>query len=414
MRKEIKKAPSIRFRGFTDDWEQRKLGDIIDSYSGGTPSVGNTAYYGGNIPFIRSAEIDNESTELFLTEDGLSNSSAKMVSKGDILYALYGATSGEVGIAKLDGAINQAILAILPHEGYDAQFIMQRLKRSKASIISTYLQGGQGNLSGTIVKNLIINTPSYVEQVRMGEYFFDLDNLITLHQRKLDQLKTLKKYFLQNMFPAKGEKVPRIRFKGFTGDWEWHKLSDLSTLNGRIGFRGYTKKDIISKEEGGFLTLSPTNIIESQLILGDKNTYITKEKYEESPEIQIRNGDILFVKTGSTLGKSCLVNGLFEPASINPQIVVIRTDKHFKSFLAVQFTSDLIQEQVVAIKIGGAVPTMTEMQIKNFDIVIPSNTKEAEIIGTIFSRFDKIISLQQQRIEEFQILKKYMLQNMFI
>lgn len=194
------KVPRIRFKGFTGDWEQRKLGDIIDSYSGGTPSVGNTAYYGGNIPFIRSAEIDNESTELFLTEDGLSNSSAKMVSKGDILYALYGATSGEVGIAKLDGAINQAILAILPHEGYDAQFIMQRLKRSKASIISTYLQGGQGNLSGTIVKNLIINTPSYVEQVRIGEYFFDLDNLIALHQRKLNQLLTMKKFMLQNLF----------------------------------------------------------------------------------------------------------------------------------------------------------------------------------------------------------------------
>lgn len=194
------KVPRIRFKGFTGDWEQRKLGDIIDSYSGGTPSVGNTAYYGGNIPFIRSAEIDNESTELFLTEDGLSNSSAKMVSKGDILYALYGATSGEVGIAKLDGAINQAILAILPHEGYDAQFIMQRLKRSKASIISTYLQGGQGNLSGTIVKNLIINTPSYVEQVRIGEYFFDLDNLIALHQCKLNQLLTMKKFMLQNLF----------------------------------------------------------------------------------------------------------------------------------------------------------------------------------------------------------------------
>lgn len=90
-------TPGIRFPGFTGAWEQRKLGDVSESYSGGTPSVGNKSYYGGSIPFIRSAEINSESTELFLTEEGLSNSSARMVSKGDILYALYGATSGEAG-----------------------------------------------------------------------------------------------------------------------------------------------------------------------------------------------------------------------------------------------------------------------------------------------------------------------------
>lgn len=194
------KVPAIRFKGFTGDWEQRKLGDIADSYSGGTPSAGNEAYYGGNIPFIRSAEINSESTELFLTKAGLNHSSAKMVSKGNILYALYGATSGEVGIARVDGAINQAILAILPHEEYNAQFIMQWLKKSKNSIISMYLQGGQGNLSATIVKNLSIHIPAYVEQVRIGEYFADLDNLITLHQRKIDQLQSLKKFMLQNLF----------------------------------------------------------------------------------------------------------------------------------------------------------------------------------------------------------------------
>lgn len=135
--------PEIRFSGFTDDWEQRKLGKVAESYSGGTPSVGNKSYYDGSIPFIRSAEINSESTELFLTEKGLSNSSARMVSKGDILYALYGATSGEVGRSRINGAINQAILTILPHDGYDAEFLMQWLRKSKQSIIDVYLQGGR-------------------------------------------------------------------------------------------------------------------------------------------------------------------------------------------------------------------------------------------------------------------------------
>ena len=186
-------TPGIRFPGFTGAWEQRKLGDVSESYSGGTPSVGNKSYYGGSIPFIRSAEINSESTELFLTEEGLSNSSARMVSKGDILFALYGATSGEAGRSHINGAINQAILAILPHDGYDSEFLMQWLRKSKQSIIDVYLQGGQGNLSGAIVKALEVNFPSLAEQRQIGNYFQSLDHLITLHQRELEKTKTYKK-----------------------------------------------------------------------------------------------------------------------------------------------------------------------------------------------------------------------------
>ncbi len=168
----------------TISWEQRKLGEVSDSYSGGTPTVGVKEYYDGQIPFIRSAEINSRITELFLTEEGLKNSSARLVEPGDILYALYGATSGEVGRARLKGAINQAILAIKPHKGYDSEYISQWLRRSKHRIIETYLQGGQGNLSGAIVKELSVDFPSLKEQQAIGAYFKYLDHLITLHQRK--------------------------------------------------------------------------------------------------------------------------------------------------------------------------------------------------------------------------------------
>ncbi|MCR0615144.1 restriction endonuclease subunit S [[Clostridium] innocuum] len=169
---------------FSIDWEQRKLGDITESYSGGTPTAGKKEYYDGNIPFIRSGEISSDKTELFISEEGLNRSSAKMVKIGDILYALYGATSGEVSISKLKGAINQAILAIQPHQNYDSQFLMQWLRKSKENIIGTYLQGGQGNLSGNIVKELIIDIPTYEEQKEIGAYLKKLDHLITLHQCK--------------------------------------------------------------------------------------------------------------------------------------------------------------------------------------------------------------------------------------
>ena len=178
------KVPEIRFEGFTEAWEQRKLGEITESYSGGTPTAGKKEYYDGNIPFIRSGEISSDKTELFISDEGLNNSSAKMVKTGDILYALYGATSGEVSISKLKGAINQAILAIRPYQNYDSQFLMQWLRKSKETIIGTYLQGGQGNLSGNIVKELLVDVPTSEEQKQIGNYFSNLDSLITLHQRK--------------------------------------------------------------------------------------------------------------------------------------------------------------------------------------------------------------------------------------
>lgn len=194
-------VPEIRFAGFTDAWEQRKLGEITECYSGGTPSVGNKAYYGGTIPFIRSGEINAYSTELFLTEEGLQNSSAKEVKAGDILYALYGATSGEVGLSHINGDINQAILAIKPNSKHNSHFIAHWLRKQKYQIVNTYLQGGQGNLSGNIVKDLVISIPKNEnEQEKIGKFFTTMDNLITIHQRKYEKWQNIKKAFLEKMF----------------------------------------------------------------------------------------------------------------------------------------------------------------------------------------------------------------------
>ena len=191
--------PELRFPGFTDAWEQRKLGEVVKSYSGGTPTASNKEYYGGDIPFIRSAEINSDTTELYITQKGLDNSSAKIVEKGTILYAMYGATSGEVGISKINGAINQAILAMIPLD-YDGKIIAQYLRKNKESIIGKYLQGGQGNLSANIILELPIQLPGLEESNQIAYFLESVDNIITLHQRKLDHLKLQKKALLQQMF----------------------------------------------------------------------------------------------------------------------------------------------------------------------------------------------------------------------
>lgn len=193
------KQPILRFKNFNDNWLPHKFNDIANTFSGGTPAISNKDYYGGNIPFIRSAEINKNTTQLHLTPDGLKNSSAKFIKKGTLLYALYGATSGEVGIAQIDGAINQAVMAINLKKD-NVYFIKTWLIKNKRKIISTYLQGGQGNLSAKIVKHLKLSLPKIEEEKLISITIMKIDSLIKLQQSKIDDLVNLKKYLLQKLF----------------------------------------------------------------------------------------------------------------------------------------------------------------------------------------------------------------------
>lgn len=193
-------VPRVRFKGFQGEWVRQRLGDISASFSGGTPAVSVSDYYGGNIPFIRSGEIHEDRTQLYITQAGLNNSSAKIVEKGTILYALYGATSGDVGISKLRGAINQAILAIEPTKDIDNFFLAGFLQSYKNRIINEFLQGGQGNLSGSLVKKNLLAIPSLPEQRAIASYFTALDAQITLQRERLEKLKQIKAACLEKMF----------------------------------------------------------------------------------------------------------------------------------------------------------------------------------------------------------------------
>ena len=195
-------VPKLRFAEFRNsgEWEEKTLGSVCKSFSGGTPSTTQREYYGGNIPFIRSAEIDKYTTELFLTSEGLNNSSAKLVNQGDILVALYGANSGDVALAKIAGAINQAILCLKSQESNS--FIYQFLLFKKDWIVSTYIQGGQGNLSGDIVKSIKLLFPKPEEQQKIADCLSSLDEQISAQTEKIEALKTHKKGLMQALFPS--------------------------------------------------------------------------------------------------------------------------------------------------------------------------------------------------------------------
>ena len=402
-------VPQIRFTGFTDPWEQRKLGELTESYSGGTPAAGESEFYGGSIPFIRSAEIAAESTELFLTEKGYESSSARMVKPGDVLYALYGATSGEVAVSRQKGAINQAILAILPRDDCDARYITAWLRKQKGYIVTTYLQGGQGNLSGVIVKNLEVFIPSLPEQQKIGFMLSHLDSLITLHQRKYDKLCVLKKSMLDKMFPKGGSLYPEIRFAGFTDPWEQRKLGELGFAQSGIGFP--------DAEQGGsegipFFKVSDMNTPGNERELVISNNYVTADQIARMswhPICQVPA--IFFAKVGAAvlLNRKRLVN---EPFLLDNNTMAFSMDPNR---LDSQFGQSLFERiDLTSLVQVGALPSYNASDVEDMAVSLPDHMDEQRRIGAFFDHLDSLITLHQRKLELLRNIKKSMLDKMFV
>lgn len=191
-------VPHLRFPEFTEEWGKYKLSDVCSFFSGGTPSSSKKEYYDGSIPFIRSGELHMNKTELFITEEGLNNSAAKMVEIGDLLLALYGATSGDIAISQIKGAINQAILCIRTTQ--NKKFIESVWKKHVEKLLQTYLQGGQGNLSADIVKNISFYFTNSSEQMKLAKFISLLDERIATQNKIIEDLKKLKSAISERLF----------------------------------------------------------------------------------------------------------------------------------------------------------------------------------------------------------------------
>ena len=394
------KKPGIRFKGFTDDWEQRKLGKVAESYSGGTPSVGNKSYYDGSIPFIRSAEINSESTELFLTEKGLSNSSARMVSKGDILYALYGATSGEVGRSRINGAINQAILTILPHDGYDAEFLMQWLRKSKQSIIDVYLQGGQGNLSAAIVKALEVDFPSLAEQRQIGTYFQSLDHLITLHQRKYDKLVMSKKSMFEKMFPKNGQTKPEIRFSGFTDDWEQRKLGEIIT----------EYKETVDSE----CTLPILTSSKTEGVILQEEHFGRKQQHDITGYNILPRNYCTYRNRSDGVDFTFNINKCCDKGIISKFYPVFSGKNSDVFFLSLVLNnSDEVVREIAYTCTGTGQKVLSFLDLQKMKVRVPSYDEQKEI-AAYFENLDHLITLHQRELEKLKKIKLSMLEKMFV
>lgn len=375
-----------------EEWKVKKLGDVSECFSGGTPKASNNEYYDGNIPFIRSGEIHQKNTALFLSELGLTESSAKIVEKGDLLIALYGANSGDSAISQINGAINQAILCIRPHNLLTS-FLCPFLELNKNMYIAKYLQGGQGNLSGDIIKNYIIPVPPLPEQQKIAEVLSTWDKAIEKQSQLIEKFELRKKGLMQQLLTGK-KRLPMFNY-------EW-KITALGNCAGIIG-GGTPNTANENYWNGNIAWFTPSEIGKSKYVYKSLK-YITKEGLNNSSANLLPVGTILFTSR-ATIGQKAILK------------TEAATNQGFQSLIisdvnSTEFFFYLLDILITKIKKKASGSTFPEISAKSFGrikILIPQ-LKEQKAIAKILSFCDEEINLATQRLESLKQQKKGLMQ----
>lgn len=388
------------------EWEVKRLGDFCISFSGGTPRSGTPSYYNGTIPFIRSGEINQDKTELFLSQEGLENSSAKFVQKGDILYALYGANSGQCSLSKINGVINQAILCIRPNA--HPYFLMSVLQFNKNHYYNSYLQGGQGNLSGEIVSNYKIALPSTEEQERICSVLLLWDTAIEKQSELIEKFKLRKRALMQQLLTGKK------RLPGFRGEWKEVKLGDVSNFlrNNTLSREQLNDDDgVINNIHYGDVLIKYPSIIDCRK---EKLQYINDGVSILTDYVE--NGDVIMSDTAEdeTVGRVCEVQNVGNKKILaGLHTMLIRPhDKLFAPyFLGYYLNSEAYHKQLIPLIQGIKVCSIGKVAVQNTVLTIPS-LEEQRIIASVLVKADKEIELANEKLASLQSQKRGLMQQL--
>jgi|JI10StandDraft_1071094.scaffolds.fasta_scaffold143109_3 type I restriction enzyme S subunit len=395
--------PKLRFPEFSGEWEVKKLGDISKVFSGGTPISSNKSYYSGKIPFIKSGEISAAQTEQNISGIALKASSAKIVESGDILYALYGATSGQVAISRIKGAINQAVLCIRPDA--ERYFIYSKLSGDKDKILGTYLQGGQGNLSGEIIKQLQIFLPSIEEQGKIAGFLTVIDNRIAEMDKKVELLRLYKKGVMQKIFSQK------LRFKDENDQnyptWQEKNLGESFSRLTRKNIENNTNVLTISAQQG---LINQEDFFNKSVAAKNLRGYYILEK-----------GDFAYNKSyskGYPVGAIKMLKN-YDKGVVSTLYICFRT-KHAvsKQFFEHYFNAGLLNHEIKKIAQEGARNHgLLNMSITDFfqgiTIHIPDSSEQQKIADFLTS-LDNKITAEERKLESARQFKKALLQQMFV
>lgn len=412
--------PEIGFKGFTDDWEQRKLGDIYGSI--GNAFVGTaTPYYAEQGHFylesnnVKDGQI-NHNSEIFINDEFYEKQKDKWLHTGDMVMV----QSGHVGHAavipeELDNTAAHALIMFRnPKEKIEPYFLNYEYQTNKAKKKIDNITTGNTikHILASDMQEFIVDVPKYEEQKVIAGYFCNIDHLITLHQRKYERLVNVKKSMLIKMFPQNGSKVPEIRFKEFTDDWEQRKLSELATMHARIGWQNLRTSEFL--DAGDYMLITGTDFEDGKVNYSTCH-YVEKERYDQDKNIQIKNGNILITKDG-TLGKVAYVEGLSMPATLNAGVFNVEVkdenetdNKYLFQFLKAPFLMDYVSKKAT----GGTIKHLNQSILVDFPIATPSKAEQVRI-GEYFSNLDDLITLHQRKRKKMQDAKKAFLTKMFV
>lgn len=390
-----KKVPELRFKGFTDDWEERKLGNEVLIVMGQSPNSENyTDNPNDHILVQGNADMKNGHVfpRVWTTQV------TKQAAKNDLILSVR-APVGDIGKTDYDVVIGRGVAAIKGNE-----FIFQNLGKMKSDGYWTRYSTGSTfeSINSSDIKEAIISVPRIEEQQKIGSFFKQLDNTIALHQRKLDLLKEQKKGYLQKMFPKNGAKVPELRFAGFADDWEERKLKELGDI--QTGNTPPTS-DSDNYSLDGVLWVTPTDI--KSLVISNTAKKLSQVGVTKA---RIAKAGSILVTSIASIGKNTLLR---MDAGFNQQINSLTpTSENDSYFLLTQ--SEKWSEKMKQTAASATMQIVNKTDFSNISTYVPVHKEEQEKIGSFFKQLDETIALHQRKLDLLKEQKKGFLQKMFV
>ena len=392
---ENNKTPKIRFKGFTDPWEQRKLGDIVPITMGQSPDGSTYSDKPSDYILVQgNADLQNG----WVTPRIWTTQITKKADAGDLIMSVR-APAGAMGKTAYNAVIGRGVAAIKGNE-----FIYQLLVKMDSDGYWKTLSCGSTfeSLNSNNIKNADVLIPNTDEQEKIGDYFANLDNLITLHQRKYNKLLNVKKSMLEKMFPKNGSNIPEIRFKGFTDPWEQRKFEDVTFLSGEKNKNNLPFESYSVTNENGFVPQNEQFENGGTMATADKRMYyiVSKNSFAYNPA-RINVGSIGYYD-GS---ENVIVSSLYE---------VFKTSEDIDDrYLWHWFKSNNFKKLIEQYQEGGVRLYFYYDKLCMCSLPTPSIQEQVKI-GRYFDNLDNLITLHQRELEKLQNIKKSMLEKMFV
>ena len=401
------KTPAIRFKGFTDTWEQRKLGELGTITTGSTPSTAIPDYYSDDgIVWVTPTDIcENITFESARKLSDLGQQVGRVVPKNTILVTCI-ASIGKNTMLGNTGSFNQQINGLTPNENEcDPYFLLTESALWSAKMKSSAAAGTMQIVNRTEFSELKTWLPSLIEQQAISDFFRQLDHLITLHQRKYDKLTKVKKAMLKKMFPQNGANKPEIRFKGFTDAWEQRKLRTAATFSKGSG---YSKNDL--KENGTPIILYGRLYTKYETVISEVDTFV-----DVQPNSVYSTGHEVIVpasgETAEDISRASFVakSGILLGGDLN---IIVPDDYINPVFLALTISNGNQQKELSKRAQGKSVVHIHNSDLENVVLLYPKY-EEQEKIGEYFSKLDSIITLHQRKCDKYKSIKAGLIRKLF-